>query len=87
MTEETVRRIAEQTARAMGEKTAHRVWLYIIVMLIAAAALMAIDNAIREWRLERIFRKIKRMQEEQGNLEDAEADPETEEAESRKSQR
>ena len=83
MTEETVRWIAEETARA----TARQIWLYVIVMLIGVAALMAIDNAIREWRVERIFRQIKRMREEQGNLEDAEADPETEEAENRKSQR
>lgn len=87
MTEETVRRIAEETARAMGEKTARQVWLYVIAMLIGVAALMAIDNAIREWRVERISRQIKRMREELGNLEDAEADPETEEAENLKSRR
>lgn len=87
MTEETVRRIAEETARAMGEKTARQVWLYVIAMLIGMVALMAIDNAIREWRVERIFRKIKRMREEQGNLEDTEADPETEEVENRKNRK
>ena len=62
-------------------------WLYVLAMLIGLAALMAIDNAIREWRVKKIFRQIKRMREELGNLEDAEADPETEEVENRKSRR
>ena len=87
MTEETVRRIAAETALAMGKKTASQVWLYVIVMLIGMAALMAIDNAIREWRVKKIFRQIKRMREELGNLEDAEADPETEKVENRKNRR